>query len=257
MAMTDEYPEAMDSFPDPETPLSDLVDEEIIAPDEAIDADEADDFVESVETRRRRPDEFIDAGDDAEETPPAPGGAEELPQEMVRQQIGSRWTLLPLAFGLIGTGALLLANNLVDGFDIDTGGALMVLFGALVLTNVFRFFESGRRERGLFFIAVTLLLWMVLLALDNVTNSSFSLADYWPLTIAAIGFGFIITFLFERTHQIGLVFPGILLIFASGIAVMAAQDLLSQPFQEFVVDYMMLIVAFIGLSLIPMAFQER
>jgi hypothetical protein len=248
--MTDEQhtPEEIDPLPDPETPLSELVDDEVLGPDDAMDEG-------LVETRRIRPDdeEFLDADEEEE----APGGAEELPPEMVRQQVGSRWTILPLAFGFIAAGALLLAGNLVDEVEVTAGAGLILILGTLVLTNLFRFFESGRRDRGLFFIATVLLLWGVLVAMDSATNDRFQLGEYWTLLGAGIGFAFIITFLFERTHQVGLIFPGILLIVASGVGVMVTQGLIDRGFQDFLVDYMMLIVAFVGLSLIPVALQGR
>lgn len=248
--MTDEqqFSDEIDPLPDPETPLADLVDDDVLGPDEELDD-------EQVETRRIRPDEdeFLEAEDESE----APGGAEELPPEMVRQQVGSRWTILPLAFGFIGAGALLLAGNLNEDIEVNAGAGLIIILGTLVLTNFFRFFESGRRDRGLFFVAIVLLLWGVLVGMDNITNDRFRIADYWTLLGAGVGFAFIITFLFERTHQVGLIFPGILLIVASGVGVMVTQELISQSFQDFLVDYMMLIVAFVGLSLIPVALQGR
>lgn len=244
--MTDEQQipdeEELEPLPDPETPLSDLVDEEVLGPDEELDES-------SAETRRIRPDE--------DEPEHAPGGAEELPPEMVRHQVGSHWTILPLAFGFIGAGLLMLAGNFVEEIEVSVGAGLIIILGTLVLTNLFRFFESGRRDRGLFFIAIVLLLWGVLLAMDNLTNSRFQIKDYWTLLGAGIGFAFIITFLFERTHQVGLIFPGILLIVASAVGVMVTQELIQRSFQEFLVDYMLLIVALIGLSLIPVALQER
>ncbi|MCI0711460.1 MAG: hypothetical protein L0154_15000 [Chloroflexi bacterium] len=250
--MTDEQhiPEDLEPLPDPETPLSDLVDEDVLASDEELDDSH-------VETRRIRPDEdeFLDA--EADEPEHVRGGAEELPPEMVRHQVGSRWTILPLAFGFIGAGVLLLAGNFIEEIEVSVGSGIIIILGTLVLTNLFRFFESGRRDRGLFFIAIVLLLWGVLVAMDNLTNNRFQIENYWTLLGAGIGFAFIITFLFERTHQVGLIFPGILLIVASGVGVMMTQGLIQQGFQEFLVDYMLLIVALIGLSLIPVALRER
>lgn len=249
--MTDEpqVPDELEPLPDPETPLADLVEENVLGPDDELDEND----VETRPFRAEDEDEFLEADDEAE----APGGAQELPPEMVRQQVGSRWTILPLAFGFIAAGALLLAGNLTEDIEVTPASGLVIILGTLILTNLFRFFESGRRDRGLFFIAIVLLLWGVLIGMDNVTNDRFQLEDYWTLLGAGIGFAFIITFLFERTHQVGLIFPGILLIVASGVGVMVIQELISKGFQEFLVDYMLLIVAFIGLSLIPVALQSR
>ena len=126
-----------------------------------------------------------------------------------------------------------------------------------MLTYIMRFFASGRRERGLFFIAMVLLAWGSLLGLSMATDGEFALSQFWPLFVSGIGVAFVLTFIFERTHQIGLLFPAILLIYSSGVAVLATQDIISPDVQQAVVDYGALVVAFIGLTLIPTALRAR
>lgn len=276
--MTDTPPNA-NELPDRETPLADLVDEELLgtepevplaADDEAVAEDAFESAVHPYETRRIAPqDDFLEAADDAEEegddsasadeTPPPPT-AKRTPDDMfqselIRQKQGSRLPLLPLAFGLIGAGVLLLFSRITESIDITAGIGLVIVLGALTLTNIFRFFESGRRERGLFFIAMTLFVWGILLALDTILVG-FVLADYWSLTLAGMGMAFVFTFLFERTHQTGLIFPGMILIFTSGVIIAVEQNLINQGIQNALSDYWYLLLAFLGLALLPTALQE-
>jgi hypothetical protein len=261
-------PQNTNPLPDPETPLSDLVDDEILGdvPDDGTeDIDEPLEEVDEVlETRRVLRERDTDADiieaeedDDEQSRRSAADGMREDQAVLVRQQKEGRLAILPLALGLIAAGGLLLADRLGDAIKFNFGLALIVILGSLILTNMFRFFRSGRRERGLFFIAATLLVWGFLLALDFSGSTDFSLAQFWPLTIAAVGVAFVFTFLFERTHQAGLLFPGILLIFASGVAIAVNEEFISKNFQEFVGDYWTVLVAVLGLLLVPTALQER
>jgi len=77
------------------------------------------------------------------------------------------------------------------------------------------------------------------------------------LALATVGMALFITFLFERSHQIGLVFPGIILLFASGVAFAVSLDVIDQKVLDIVADYWPLVLAFIGLTLFPSAVQRR
>ena len=181
----------------------------------------------------------------------------EIQPELIRQQRPGRLAIAPLAFGLIGLGSLLLTENFIEELEITAGAAITILLGSFVLTTVFRFFESGRRQRGLFFVGVVLLIWGGVVALNVLRDDKFPLDEFWPLTIAGVGAAFFITFLFERNHQAGLVFPGIILMFASGIAFLVTLDVIGPDLTDGVKDFWPLMVAVVGLLLFPAAFQKR
>ncbi|MBZ0317047.1 MAG: hypothetical protein K8L91_11565 [Anaerolineae bacterium] len=203
------------------------------------------------ETRRRR------VRQPSERTAEERDRVREIQPELIRQQRPGRLAIAPLAFGLIGLGGLLLAENFAEELEITAGAAIIILLGSFVLTTVFRFFESGRRQRGLFFVGNVLLIWGGVVALNVLREDKFPLDEFWPLTIAGVGAAFFITFLFERNHQAGLVFPGIILMFASGIAFLITLDVIGPDMTDAVKDFWPLIVAVVGLLLFPAAFQKR
>lgn len=203
------------------------------------------------ETRRRR------VRQPSERTAEERDRVREIQPELIRQQRPGRLAIAPLAFGLIGLGSLLLAENFVEELEITAGAAIIILLGSFVLTTVFRFFESGRRQRGLFFVGTVLLIWGGVVALNVLREDKFPLDEFWPLTIAGVGAAFFITFLFERNHQAGLVFPGIILMFASGVAFLVTLDAIGSDMTDVVKDFWPLIVAVVGLLLFPAAFQKR
>ncbi len=185
---------------------------------------------------------------------------QEVRPERIRQRGANRVAILPMALGCISLGTLLLAQDYVEGFDelnITPAAATVILIGALVLTYIFRFFTSGRRERGLFFLSVVTLTWGGLLALTVVNGENYPLTEFWPLLFAGVGVAFFFTFLFERSHQVGLVFPGIILLFTSGVAFLVTQNIINQDIQDVVSDFWPLLIAFVGLTLLPSALQDE
>lgn len=190
------------------------------------------------------------------ESQPTSERVQELAPEAIRQRSGSRLAIFPLAMGFIGLGVVLLAEDRIEGLTIGLGQASIVLVGALVLTFLFRFFTSGRRERGLFFLAVVIISWGIVLAMSIIDNETFPIEEFWPLTIAGVGIAFFMTFLFERNHQTGLVFPGIILLFTTGILFIGTLGIITDAMQDFVRDYWPLALAFLGLTLLPAAFQD-
>jgi hypothetical protein len=146
--------------------------------------------------------------------------------------------------------------NWVEGFIISTPNAIVIFLGAVTLTFIFRFFLSGRRERGLFFIALVLIVWGVVLAMTTLSGDNFPIKEYYPLFLGGIGIAFFFTFLFERTHQIGLVLPGVILIFASGVALAVTRNLISEDLQQWITDYSPLLLTLIGLTLLPLVLRR-
>src|SRR5579859_3603603 len=110
------------------------------------------------------------------------------------------------ALMLIGLGVLYLVNPAW----LTPGLALGIGVGALGVGLVVRFWLNMRRERGLFFLGFTICLWagFVVAALLR----GLTLSHVWPALVIAIGLAALCTFLFERTHERALIFPGIALI---------------------------------------------
>lgn len=208
----------------------------------------------------------MDDEDDVEESEPVErettisddvSRVNELLSIPIRQKHSNRLAIFPFAMGFITLGALLLAESRVEGLEVTLPAAIVIIVGALVLTYIFRFFTSGRRERGLFFLATVTIVWGGVIALTVLNTEDFEITEFWPLILAGIGVAFFFTFLFERTHQVGLVFPGIILMFASAIAFAVTLDVINQSVLDAVADYWPLVVAFVGLTLLPSALQNR
>jgi hypothetical protein len=256
-------------LPNWDTPLANLVEDTPVA-DSPLSEGDAQPIEASISTRRKQPQAdtqkasgaLIPQADIPDIARPvrARSAPDELTHDqpqLIRQHQEGRLTLLPLAFGFIGAGVLLLANQFVDGLNIELATSLVIIMGALTLTYIFRFFSSGRRERGLFFVAMVLMLWGILVAIDVSSPSAYYLEDYWALFIAALGVAFIFTFIFERTHQIGLLFPAILIIYTSGLSILLTREIIPIEVQKVVLDYSPLVATFIGLSLLPTVIQKR
>ena len=65
-------------------------------------------------------------------------------------------------------------------------------------------------------------------------------------------------FLFERSHQAGLVFPGIILLFTAGVAFLITLEIIDDDAQDIIADYWPLLLAFIGITLLlPSALTRR
>ncbi len=185
---------------------------------------------------------------------PAASGIEESEDKPFRQAARGRLVAFPFAMGLIGLGVLLLAAPEIEGFEVTPFVAGLVLIAAFVLTNLFRFFASGRRERGLYFLALVIVSVGAFLAiLVNVPQAD---AQWWPLLLVGISLSFFITYIFERQHESGLIGVGLLVMLAAVIAFLVTLELIPQEFLDTVKDYWPLLVAFFGLTLIPLAFRR-
>lgn len=181
----------------------------------------------------------------------------ELLSVPIRQKRSNRLAIFPLAMGFITLGGLLLAEDRIEELEVTLPAAIVIIVGALVLTYIFRFFTSGRRERGLFFLATVMMVWGIVIALTVLNRDEFEIAEFWPLILAGIGVAFFFTFLLERTHQVGLVFPGIILMFASAVAFAVTLEVINQSMLDTIADYWPLVIAFVGLTLLPTALQDR
>lgn len=235
--MTEHHTDLDETF----TPEEDIIEGEVVEPDSTLDGP-------------TRPLAEEQASSSSEEE--AADSVRAVRPQRIRQKSANRVAIFPLAMGFIGLGGLLFAEDYVDGLEVSLAASSIILIGALILTYLFRFFTSGRRERGLFFLATIAITWGALLALSVVDSETYPLAEFWPLIFAGVGSAFFLTFIFERSHQIGLVFPGVLLLFVSGVAFLVTLDVIDETIQDTVSDYWPLLLAFIGLTLLPSALQE-
>lgn len=119
-------------------------------------------------------------------------------------------TVVP-ALVLIGLGALYLINPVW----LTPALALGIGIGALGVSFVARFWLNVRRERGLFFLGLTIILWAAFVVAALIRG--LTLSHIWPALVIAIGLAALITFLFERAHERSLILPGIALIVAGGV----------------------------------------
>ncbi|HLA44474.1 MAG TPA: hypothetical protein VJZ27_13610, partial [Aggregatilineales bacterium] len=202
-----------------------------------------------------------------EEIPFADTGAEMLlpavrqprvepePEESSYQQTArGRITALPFALGLISLGVLLLAENQVDGLDITLPVAALIMVAALVLTNLFRFFASGRRERGLLFLALVTLSLGAVIAVMSIAQ--LDAHDWWPLSLVGVMVALLITFIADQQHERGLLGLGFLILVAAVVALAVTLGVIPQGVIDEAGDYYPLAIAFIGVTLIPLALRR-
>ncbi len=152
---------------------------------------------------------------------------------------------------LIAVGLLYLVHPTELTYPLAIGVGL----GALGIGLVTRFWLNTRRERGLFFIGMLLLLWIGFIALGVTGNVD--LGQGWPLTISAIGLAMILTFIFERTHDRGLLLPGLTLIVAGAVALPFTMGILSGTVLTNVAVYWPVLFLLAALTILPRAIRDR
>jgi hypothetical protein len=159
-------------------------------------------------------------------------------------------TAIP-ALIMIGVGLLLL----VKPIELTLPITLAILLGALGAGLVIRFLLNARRERGLFFIGA-----LVLLAIGVVAAAIYSeldLGQIWPLSISVIGLAMIVTFLFERSHDRGLLLPGLMLIVAGAVAVPFTMGIFPSSILSGVALYWPVLLLLVALAALPSAVRDR
>jgi hypothetical protein len=152
---------------------------------------------------------------------------------------------------LIGVGLL----YLVKPSELTQPLAIGIGIGVLGLGLVMRFLLNGRRERGLFFVAILILLWLTMAVLG--ATGAIDLIQGWPLAISAIGVAMIITFVFERTHDRGLLMPGFMLIVAGALALPFTMRVLSSSLLSNVALYWPILFLLAALAILPRAIRDR
>ncbi len=133
--------------------------------------------------------------------------------------------------------------------------AVGIGIGALGVSLIARFLLNARRERGLFFVGLVILLWLGFAA--AVIGRGLAVDQLWPLLIMAVGLAALLTFLFERNHERGLILLGVLLILGGGVALLFTLRLVSNDVLRLVAAYWPIVFVFIALALLPRTFRDR
>jgi hypothetical protein len=152
---------------------------------------------------------------------------------------------------LIAAGVLLLLRP-------DAATRLLVIVVAvsgIALSLALRFLFNGRRERGLFFIAVMILLLTGIIG--AAAKDWIDLSQGWPLVIMVPGAGMILTFIFERSHDQGLLLPGLMFIVAGGVILLFTTYFLDPAVLSIVALYWPVLLLVLALAVLPSAVRDR
>jgi FtsH-binding integral membrane protein len=188
--------------------------------------------------------------------PPPPPGPQAEESRSYTQTAQGRLTVAPLALSLIALGGGLLWQNVGEGPDISPPLAILIVLGGLAGTFFVRFFTSGRRERGLFFLATSLLALGGLGAIFSFLGDDLALGEGYPLFLLAPIAALVLGFVVEREHERGLLRLAFILAVSLGAALLLSLGLLSESLQGQISDFFPLALALIGISLIPLALRR-
>ncbi len=154
--------------------------------------------------------------------------------------------LMAIAFGVL---------LLINPPTLTSQLALGLGTGAVGIGLVARFLFNARRERGLFFLGIMILLMIGLAVVVIARTLPFS--EVWPLLIMALGLALLLTFLFERNHERGLILPGVMLIVAGASALAVTLRFLPTDGLAIVAANWPLAFILIAVLLLPRAFGGR
>jgi hypothetical protein len=273
--MTDEHdllPESPEAETPDDLPLDD--DDYSILPGERFD-DELD-ALESYDDDASFLDDDAPA-DGEEEIPeegyPEPGAAdsdlaelgddERLRQpraQLFRRRLRNQINMLPLALYLLALGGYLIARRQdVSGLpDLSSLAIGSVSILALAFTIIFRALLNGRRERGLLLIGVWIwttagMLFVLVYGIDQHANAR----EWWPLLLWSLGAAFVLLYPIERTHDIRLIWLGIITVVAGCAAYGVTSDQIDRQSLHDAAEYWPLLLSVVGIGLLPLAFRRR
>jgi hypothetical protein len=159
-------------------------------------------------------------------------------------------TFLP-ALLLIVAGVALIARPDI----LNRAWIVPAVLGAIAVSLLLRFVFNGRRERGLFFLTVLLLLLMGLGA--AAASNLIDVALGWPLIILAPGLAILLTFILERNHDRALVLPGLMLMVAGGVLLPFTSGLIDPGILSVVALYWPVLLLLLALAFLPRAIRDR
>ena len=237
--------------------LPDTFSEELNAPD-ALAEESADEFPDA------EADEVAEAFAAVDAAPPPTVDREERVRtprarrfrRAVRNQIG----MLPLALGLLASGAYLIARAQdVQGLPMLSDAALAG-GGVLVLgfTAFFHALLFGRRERGLIFLGVWI--WAsagTLAALVYGLDTAPDAVVWWPALLWSTALAFVATYLVERTHDARLLLLSMIALVAGTTAYMVTSGRIGTTTLDEAASYWPLLLTVIGVGVLPVAFRRR
>ncbi len=242
-----------ESLPAPEDALSEALAQELEAPEAE----------ESAPPSQAETQEGLATAVAASAPPPAMGHEERVRpprarrfRRAVRNQIG----MLPLALGLLVSGAYLLARaqhvqglpNIPDA-ALAGGGVLVVGFTAFFHALLF-----GRKERGLIFLGVWV--WVTVGALLLLVYGLESAPDatvWWPILLWSTALTFVLTYLVEYTHDARLLLLSMIALVAGTTAYMVTSGRISAETLDEAASYWPLLLTVIGVGVLPTAFRKR
>ncbi len=168
-----------------------------------------------------------------------------------RTQRRAQFSALFPALLLITAGVLLLVRPDVIARRLVIGGAL----AGLLLSLLLRFFFNGRRERGLFFVTATSIFVIGLIGL--VYFGYLDPVQGWPLLVAAPGLAMLVTLILERSHDRGLLLPGLILMVAGGTMLLFTTNILDSSVLPSIAVYWPVLLLLVALAILPRAIRDR
>jgi hypothetical protein len=210
---------------------------------------------DGVEVRQRADKEEDAEPTDASLNPDDAGADADLPRpsRAEKQRIRRRThvsTAIP-ALLLIVVGAAALVRPALLTPPLLAGALAAIVF----LTVLLRFLFTARRERGLFFITMIAIFAVVLVTLD--ISGVIDLQQMWPLFISVPGLAMLTTFVFERSHERGLVLPAFILIIAGVVLLPFTTDSFDTSLLKTVAVYWPILFILLALALLPRAIRDR
>ena len=174
----------------------------------------------------------------------------------LRNQVG----MLPLALLLIALGAYLLIreHELAEVPDLSAPALAAIVVLGVGFTFIFHALMFGRRERGLLFLG--LYVWVaagVIAAIVYGIDSQPDAREWWPALLGSLGLTLLLTFLLERGHDARLVLLAVLMTVAGVAAYWVTSGEADQQLLDDAADYWPLLLAVLGVGLLPVAFRRR
>jgi len=155
--------------------------------------------------------------------------------------------IIGLVFILIGAGLLL---DRLDTFRFGWTQIYPIIF---LLISISSFLAAAARQKNSAFwggIFAVLGLFFVLRNFDVIPYYWFP--EYWPIFLIALGFGFIILYIFEPRDW-GVLIPGVIFLALGVLFILGTMDLLENVFENFadiMFTYWPLVLVLVGLLLI-------
>jgi hypothetical protein len=156
--------------------------------------------------------------------------------------------LLIMAFGV------LLLLPVFEVIPILPGIAwLGIALGAFSIGLLARFMVNGRRESGLAFMGLLILLWLACAA--SFLSGFISLLAGWPIFIVAVGSALFFTMALERDRDRALALPGIVFLWAGGVALVFTMQIISITTLYTLATLWPFAFVLIALALLPRVFR--